>query len=78
MGKNIESTNDENTDKKLIISDVMDSILHEMLTEVYEQGNNDGYNTFFNRECVGEDKRREQFVEGREKCILRLLKKYCS
>ena len=38
MEKKIENTNTENTDKKLIISDVMQSIISKIISESYNVG----------------------------------------
>jgi hypothetical protein len=72
-----KNTEIDNTDKKLIISDVMNSILVDMLNEMYDIGIEEGSNIFYNTECsFGKDDIYE--IIGKEKSVEQLLKKYCS
>ena len=76
MNKNVETSNKTQT-PKLGISDVMNSILVEMLNEMYDIGIEEGENMFYNTECsCGNDDRYE--IVGKEKHVEMLLKKYCS
>lgn len=77
MNKDNKNTELDNTDKKLHISDVMNSILVEMLNEMYDIGIEEGGNIFYNTECsCGKDDRYE--IVGKEKHVEMLLKKYYS
>lgn len=73
-----KSTKLDNTDKKLHISDVMHSILVKVITEAYRNGYDDGYAHIYNEEFVGKDQSKLMHIEGEEKVVSELLKKYCA
>lgn len=73
MDNNKKSTEDDNTDKKLHISDVMNSISPEVINELYQMGFDDGYNTCGNVEIGMGDE-----PLGFDEVIKQIYEKYCS
>jgi len=73
-----KNTEVDNTDKKLHISDVMNSILVDLIKEVYQRGYDDGHAEIYNAEFVGEDKSKLIEIEGLDNILNDVVKKYCS
>lgn len=78
MDKDNKKTELDNTDKKLHISDVMHSILVEMLKEVYKRANADGSAEIYNAEFIGTNVHQALPIEGEGKVVNDVLKKYCA
>jgi len=74
----MEIETSENVEKELSISVVMHSILVKVITEAYRIGYDDGYANIYNAEFVGEDQSKLMPIEGEEKVVSELLKKYCA
>jgi hypothetical protein len=64
--------------EQLHIPVVMHSILIKVITEAYRIGYDDGYADIYNAEFVGEDQSKLMPIEGEEKVVSELLKKYCA
>jgi hypothetical protein len=73
MNKNNKNTELDNTDKKLHISGVMNSISFEILKELYQMGYEDGWNGMADTEYSGDFE-----VKGFDKVIEEIHIKYCS
>ena len=73
-----KNTEVDNTDKKLHISDVIDSILVDLIKEVYQRGYDDGHAEIYNAEFVGYDKSKLIEIEGLDNILNDVVKKYCS
>lgn len=58
--------------------DVMNSILVDLIKEVYQRAYNDGYAEIYNAEFVGEDKSKLIETEGLDNILNDVVKKYCS
>ena len=67
-----KNTENDNTDTKLHISDVIHSISPQMLKELYQMGFGDGWNEMSNTEYSHDSE-----VKGFDKVIEELHKKYC-
>jgi hypothetical protein len=78
MNTDNKSTELDNTDKKLHISDVMNSILVDLIKEVYQRGYDDGHAEIYNAEFVGEDKSKIIEIEGLDNILNDVVRKYCS
>ena len=72
MNTENKSTELDNTDKKLHISDVIHSISPQILKELYQMGFDDGWNEMSNTEYSHDSE-----VKGFDKVIEELYKKYC-
>jgi hypothetical protein len=72
MNKDNKSTEVNDTDKKLHISDVIHSISPQILKELYQMGFDDGWNEMSNTEYSHDSE-----VKGFDKVIEELYKKYC-
>ena len=73
MNKDNKKNKEKESDKKLHISDVMNSISPEILKELYQMGYDDGWNGMADTEYA------ENFeVKGFDKVIEGLYDKYCS
>jgi len=75
---NIEESKLEAQQEQLHIPVVMHSILIKVITEAYRIGYEDSYANFYNAEFVGKDKSKLMPIEGEEKTVSELLKKYCA
>jgi hypothetical protein len=75
---NIEESKLEAQQEQSHIPVVMHSILIKVITEAYRIGYDDGYADIYNAEYVGEDKSKLMPIEGEEKVVSELLKKYCA
>jgi hypothetical protein len=73
MNTENKSTELDNTDKKLHISDVIHSISPQILKELYQMGFDDGWNEMSNTEYSHDSE-----VKGFDKVIEELYKKYCA
>tara|TARA_R100000900_G_C3301305_1_gene157781 strand:- start:42 stop:278 length:237 start_codon:yes stop_codon:yes gene_type:complete len=78
MDKNNKNTELDNSDKKLHISDVMNSILVDLIKEVYQRGYDDGHAEIYNAEFVGEDQTKLLEIEGVKHVVQDVIEKYCS
>jgi hypothetical protein len=78
MNKDNKNENIDNTDKKLHIPVVMCSILVKLIEDVYFKGYGDGYSVMYNEEFVGQDKTMLKEVDGVDKVIEDMIKKYCT
>jgi hypothetical protein len=78
MNKDNKNKRLNDTDKKLHISDVMNSILVDLIKEVYQRGYDDGHAEIYNAEFVGEDESKLIEIEGLDKILNDVVKKYCS
>ena len=72
MNTENKSTELDNTNKKLHISDVIHSISPQILKELYQMGFDDGWNEMSNTEYSHDSE-----VKGFDKVIEELYKKYC-
>ena len=72
MEKKIDNTNIDNIDKKLIISDVINSITLDILKELYQMAHDDGWNAMADTEYPDSFE-----VKGFDKVIEELYKKHC-
>lgn len=64
--------------KQLDIPVVMHSILVEMLKEVYKRANADGSAEIYNAEFIGTNVHQALPIEGEERVVNDVLKKYCA
>jgi hypothetical protein len=78
MNKNNKNKELNNTDKKLHISDIMNSILVNLIKEVYQRGYDDGHAEMYNAEFVGGGQIKLLEIEGIEQVVQDVIKKYCS
>jgi len=72
MNKDNKNENVDNTDKKLHISGVINSISPEIIEELYQMGFDDGYNT-----CVNVELSMGSEPCGYDKVLEYIYKKYC-
>jgi hypothetical protein len=75
--KNLEQNLDK-SNEKLHISDVMNSILVDLIKEVYQRGYDDAYAEIYNAEYVGVDKSKIIEIEGLDNILNDVVRKYCS
>ena len=75
---NIEESKLEAQQEQLHIPVVMHSILVKVITEAYRIGYDDGYADIYNAEFVGVDQSKLMPIQGEEKVVSELLKKYCA
>ena len=64
--------------KQLEIPVVMHSVLINMLKEVYKRANADGSAEIYNAEFIGTNIHQALQIEGEEKVVNDVLKKYCA
>jgi len=67
----------DSADKKLPIPDAMNSVLVDVIKEVYQRGYDDGHAELHNAEFVGEDKSKLREIEGLDNILNDVVKKYC-
>lgn len=72
-----EESKIESQQGQLHIPVVMYSILVKVITEAYRIGYVDGYANIYNAEFVGGDQSKLMPIEGEEKVVSELMKKYC-
>lgn len=73
-----EETKLEAQQEQLNIPVVMHSVLVEMLKEVYKRANADGSAEIYNAEFIGTNVHQALPIEGEEKVVNDVLKKYCA
>jgi hypothetical protein len=77
-GSKKQVENIDNSNEKLLLSDVMHSILVNMLKEVYRRANADGSAEIYNAEFIGTNIHQALPIEGEDKVISDVLEKYCA